>query len=100
MFRTDLAHFLYSWSTIHHTPSVWTWFYCATFSSAVVQGQSSQMSTKAGLFSDVQKCLEHLPHNTGVMVPNLDMPCSNDPTYLVLKGKASGPPNLESALIL
>ena len=40
------------------------------------------------------------PPNTGVKVPNLDMSCSNDPTYLVLKSKASCPPNLESALIL
>ena len=42
------------------------------------------------LFSDVQKCLKH------VIVPNLDMPCSNDPTYLVLKSKASCPPILRA----
>ena len=62
-----------------------------------VSPHKCQLKLDFSLFSDVQT---YLPHNTGVMVPNLDMPCSNDPTYLVLKSKASCPSNLESALIL
>ena len=35
----------------------------------------------------------------GVVVPNLDMPCSNIPTYLMLKSKASCPPTSSTSHI-
>ena len=66
-----------------------------------VSPHKCQLKLGFSLFSDVQKNSEHIfPPYTGVKVPNLDMSCSNDPTYLVLKSEASCPPNLESALIL
>ena len=38
-----------------------------------VSPHKCQLKLGFSLFSDVQKCLEtYLPHNTGVMVPNLD----------------------------
>ena len=102
MFRT---HYLYSWSKIHHTP---LWFgpdFTVQPSPVLwykVSPHKCQLKLGFALFSDVQKCLEHIYPiiHTGVMVPDLDMPCSNDPTYLVLNSNASCPPNLESALIL
>ena len=67
-----------------------------------VSPHKCQLKLGFSLFSDVQKCLEHI---YPIILESWSqiwilMPCSNDPTYLVLKSKASCPPNLESALIL
>ena len=81
VFRTDLAHFLYS---IHsHTFSLDLILLC------------NLLLQKLGfsLFSNVQNIF---PLNIGGKVPNLDMSCSN--VMIQLTWCLHVPPNLESAL--
>ena len=92
VFSADLAHFLFKVYNYFITHLLFGPDFTVQPSSSPVLWYevSPHKCQQKPSFSDVQKVF---PPYTGVK-------SSNDPTYLVLKSKASCLPNLESALIL
>ena len=93
VFSTDLEHFIYPRSTIHRLDLI---LLCNLLQCCGTRSVSTSVWVfhHFPMFKRVENIIS--PH-TGVKVPNLDMSCS---TNVVLKSKASCPPNLESAVIL
>ena len=93
VFSTDLAHFLVYNSS--HTFCLDLILLCNLLQCCGTRSVFTNVN-KSRFFTIFwcSKGLRTLFPYTGVKVPNLDMSCSNDPTYFVLKSKASCLPNL------